>query len=29
MIDSKQDIIEILKAGAMGASTGKISLWNL
>jgi glycerol uptake operon antiterminator len=29
LIDSKQDIIEILKAGAIGASTGKISLWNL
>lgn len=29
MIDSKQDIIGILKAGAMGASTGKASLWNL
>ena len=29
MIDSKQDIIAILKAGAMGASTGKIGLWDL
>lgn len=29
MIDSKQDIIEILKAGAMGASVGKTSLWDL
>jgi glycerol uptake operon antiterminator len=29
LIDSKQDIIEILKAGAMGASTGKTALWNL
>lgn len=29
LIDSKQDIIEILKAGAMGASTGKAGLWNL
>jgi glycerol uptake operon antiterminator len=29
MIDTKQDIIEILKAGAMGASTGKPALWNL
>ena len=29
MIDSKQDIIESLKAGAMGVSVGKIDLWNL
>ncbi len=29
LIDSKQDIIEILKAGAIGASVGKASLWNL
>ena len=29
MIDTKQDIIEILKAGAIGASVGKTSLWNL
>jgi len=29
LIDSKQDIIEILKSGALGASTGKAELWNL
>ena len=29
LIDTKQDIIEILKAGALGASTGKTSLWTL
>ncbi|MBZ4645937.1 MAG: glycerol uptake operon antiterminator [Petroclostridium sp.] len=29
LIDSKEDIIEILKAGALGASTGKKELWIL
>jgi glycerol uptake operon antiterminator len=29
LIDSKKDIIEILKAGALGASTGKKELWSL
>lgn len=29
LIDTKQDIIEILRAGAMGASTGKAALWNI
>ncbi len=29
LVDSKRDIIEILKAGAVGASIGKIDLWNL
>lgn len=29
LIDSKDDIIEILKAGAVAASTGKKELWNL
>lgn len=29
LIETKADIIEILKAGAMGASTGKKELWNL
>ncbi len=28
LIDSKNDIIEALKAGALGASTGKKELWN-
>lgn len=28
LIDTKQDIIEILKAGALGASTGKAGLWS-
>lgn len=29
LIDSKEDIIEILKAGALGASTGRKELWRL
>ncbi|MCC5911379.1 MAG: glycerol-3-phosphate responsive antiterminator [Clostridiaceae bacterium] len=29
LIDNKQDIIEILKAGALAASTGKKELWEL
>jgi glycerol uptake operon antiterminator len=29
LIDTKKDIIDILSAGAMGASTGKKELWNL
>lgn len=29
LISSKQDIVEILKAGALGASTGKKELWEL
>ena len=29
LIDTKKDIIEILKAGAVGASTGKRELWDL
>jgi glycerol uptake operon antiterminator len=29
LIDTKEDIIEILKAGAMGVSTGKKELWGL
>ncbi len=29
LIDSKQDIMEILKAGAIGASTSKKKLWEL
>lgn len=29
LIESKEDIIEILKAGAVGASTGKRELWRL
>ncbi|ABR46789.1 glycerol-3-phosphate responsive antiterminator [Alkaliphilus metalliredigens QYMF] len=29
LIESKQDIIEVLKAGALGASTGKKELWEL
>ncbi len=28
LIDSKNDIIEVLKAGALGASTGKKELWS-
>ncbi|HHV60720.1 MAG TPA: glycerol-3-phosphate responsive antiterminator [Clostridiaceae bacterium] len=28
LIESKQDIIEIIKSGAIGASTGKIELWS-
>ncbi|WP_352419770.1 glycerol-3-phosphate responsive antiterminator [Proteiniborus sp.] len=29
LISSKQDIMEVLKAGALGASTGKKNLWEL
>jgi glycerol uptake operon antiterminator len=29
LISSKKDIIEVLKAGAIGASTGKRELWSL
>lgn len=29
LIESKEDIIEILKAGALGASTGRKELWSL
>jgi glycerol uptake operon antiterminator len=29
LIESKEDIIEILKAGALGASTGRKELWRL
>lgn len=29
LISSKQDIMEVLKAGALGASTGKKDLWEL
>lgn len=29
LIESKQDIMEIVKAGALGASTGKKDLWSL
>lgn len=29
LIESKEDIIEILKAGAIGASTGRKDLWHL
>lgn len=29
LISTKQDIMDILKAGALGTSTGKKELWNL
>jgi len=29
LIDSKEDIIDILKAGALGVSTGKKDLWGV
>ncbi|MCG8501275.1 MAG: glycerol-3-phosphate responsive antiterminator [Firmicutes bacterium] len=29
LIDSKEDIVQVLKAGALGASTGKKGLWEL
>lgn len=29
LIESKEDIVEVLKAGAMGASTGRKELWSL
>ena len=29
LIDSKEDIIDILKAGALGVSTGKKELWGV